>query len=264
MRRSRAGADETATAVGYVRVSHVLQAREGISLDAQREKIVGWAEAHGYALVEVFEDAGISGGRADNRPGLAAALARTCSSKAALVVYSLSRLARSTRDALQISEKLDRSGADLVSISERIDTTSAAGRMVFRMLAVLAEFERDLVGERTRVAMQHLKAQGRRVGTIPFGYDLDADGETLSVNDSEQAAVSLMVDLRDRGESLRAIAAELKRRDIRTKNGNRSWGPKVIRDILVRQEQTVTTGASSWPSGSPASPCAAVSEPLLV
>src|SRR6185436_2047389 len=85
-------------AVGYCRVSHILQATEGVSLEAQRYKITAWATAHGYQLVQVFEDAGISGFKANNRAGLQSALDLTCSLKAALVVYSLSRLARSTRD----------------------------------------------------------------------------------------------------------------------------------------------------------------------
>jgi DNA invertase Pin-like site-specific DNA recombinase len=68
-------------------------------------------------------------------------LAAACERKAALIVYSLSRLARSTKDAIAISERLAKNGADLVSLSERIDTTTAAGKIVFRMLAVLAEFE---------------------------------------------------------------------------------------------------------------------------
>jgi DNA invertase Pin-like site-specific DNA recombinase len=126
-------------AIGYVRVSTAEQATEGVSLDAQRARIAAWARANDAELVDVFTDAGLSGGRADNRPGLQAALDRACSGQAALVVYSLSRLARSTRDAITISERLDTAGADLVSLSEKIDTTTAAGKMVFRMLAVLAD-----------------------------------------------------------------------------------------------------------------------------
>jgi DNA invertase Pin-like site-specific DNA recombinase len=90
---------------------------------------------------------GLSGTKAD-RPGLAAALSAVCKGDA-LVVYSLSRLARSTAHTLQVSDYLEWVGADLVSLSEKIDTTSASGKMVFRLLAVLAEFERDLISERT-------------------------------------------------------------------------------------------------------------------
>src|SRR5437868_9776225 len=108
-------------AIAYCRVSTELQAQEGVSLEAQQARIHGWCEVNGYKLVNVHVDAGLSGSRADNRPALQAALGEACHSKAALVVYSLSRLARSTKDAIAISDRLAKSGADLVSLSERID-----------------------------------------------------------------------------------------------------------------------------------------------
>jgi len=139
----------SAKAVGYIRVSTAGQANEGVSLDAQGARIRAWCEANGYALTRILSDAGVSGKRADKRARLQAALSDACKLRGALVVYSLSRLARSTKDAIGIAERLDKAGADLVSLTERIDTTTAAGKMVFRMRAVLAEFERDLVSERT-------------------------------------------------------------------------------------------------------------------
>jgi len=160
-------------AVGYTRVSTDGQATDGVSLEAQQARIRAWCEANAYVLVDIHVDAGLSGCRADNRPGLQEALTSAARHKAALVVYSLSRLARSTKDAIAISERLAKNGANLVSLSERIDTTTAAGKMVFRMLAVLAEFERDQVAERTKGALAHLRNQGKRIsGKIPYGYDL--------------------------------------------------------------------------------------------
>ena len=218
-------------AIGYCRVSTEGQAVDGVSLDAQKAKIKAWADLNGFELVGVEVDAGLSGGRADNRPGLQAALSAACQHKAALVVYSLSRLARSTKDAISISERLDRAGADLVSLSERIDTTSAAGKMIFRLLAVMAEFERDQISERTCAAMQHMKSTGKRVGTIPFGFDC-LDGENLTPNAVEQAVIKTIRGLKESGETLRAIAAELERRGMKTKTGGAKWSPKVIADIL--------------------------------
>ena len=75
-----------------------------------------------------------------------------------LVVYSLSRLARSTKDTIAIAERLKAGRAHLVSLSEKIDTTSASGTMIFRLFAVLAEFDRDLVSERTRGAMAYTRS----------------------------------------------------------------------------------------------------------
>src|SRR5690349_10651862 len=111
----------------YVRVSTTIQALEGVSLDAQEAKARAWAITNGYGVGDVFSDAGISGKRAANRPGLQSALRQVCAARGnVLVVYSLSRLARSTKDAISIAERLDKAGADLVSLTERIDTTSAA------------------------------------------------------------------------------------------------------------------------------------------
>lgn len=123
-------------AVGYLRVSTTKQAVDGVSLAAQQEKIKAWAGLNEASLEDSYEDAGISGKGMEQRPGLAAAIEHACRRKAVLVVYSLSRLARSTRDTLAIADRLERAGADLVSLTERIDTTSAAGKMVFRLLGV--------------------------------------------------------------------------------------------------------------------------------
>ena len=224
----------TNTAVAYIRVSTDEQATEGVSLAAQRKKLEAWCLANDCELLEVHADAGISGGRADNRPGLQAAIDQACKTKSALVVYSLSRLARSTKDTIAIGEKLDKAGADLVSLSEKIDTTSAAGKMVFRMLAVMAEFEKDQISERTKMAMAHKKSRNERVGSVPFGFDLDSDGVMLSENASEQAAITMITELRVRGYSLRDIADELTNRDIATKKGRAKWSHITVRRILAR------------------------------
>ncbi|MGZ8219249.1 recombinase family protein [Methylomagnum sp.] len=204
-------------AIAYIRVSTEEQVSEGVSLEAQRAKISAWCDLNGYELAEVFTDAGISGTKAD-RPGLAAALAAVGKGNA-LVVYSLSRLSRSTRHMLELSERLEKAGADLVSISEKIDTTSAAGRMVFRMLAVLNEFERDQLAERISAAIQHKKAKGERVGAVPYGKRLADDGITLLDNEAEQAVIAEARRLHSAGLSLRKIAEILAGMGFNARNG---------------------------------------------
>lgn len=220
-------------AVIYVRVSTARQAEEGISKDAQLSRAMAWCEAQGYSSIGVFKDNGVSGKRIGNRPGIQAALNEACKQKAALVVYSLSRLARSTKDALSIAERLDRAGADLVSLSEQIDTTSAAGKMVFRMLAVLAEFERDLVSERTAAALAHKRANGYKTGgRVPFGFDVDDKGR-LTENPEEQKTLGIIHSLRRKELTLRAIASDLSRRGINGKTGV-PWSAKTVKAILDR------------------------------
>ena len=221
-------------AIGYIRVSTHDQAEDGVSLAAQEAKVRAWADLNGADVV-IFRDEGISGKRSDNRPGLQAALDAVGKGDA-LVCYSLSRLSRSTRDALAIADILTKKEADLVSLSEKIDTTTAAGKMVFRMLAVLSEFERDQVSERTRFALAHKRKNGEKTGgDVPFGYRLEADH--LVEDAAEQKAVRLIVDLRGKGYALRAICRELESEGHLTKTGKLSWHPQVVKTIILRLEK---------------------------
>ena len=220
-------------AVLYIRVSTEGQATEGVSLEAQLSKLNAWAALHDAEIVGTFNDAGISG-MDEGRPGLAAAMQAATEHQAALVVYSLSRLSRSTSHCIKLADQLNKAGANLVSLSEQLDTTSAAGRMVFKMLAVLAEFERDQLAERTRAAMQHKKSKGERVGTVPFGYTLAADGITLEPNAAQLEAVELIRKLRQTGLSLQQIADELTARSIPTAKGNAQWTQQAVNRIVKR------------------------------
>lgn len=232
-------------AFGYARVSTADQAEQGVSLDAQTERIRGWSTANGYDLVGVLVDRGLSGGRCDNRPALQEAL-KLVSRGDSLVVYSLSRLARSTKDTLMIAESLERKGADLVSLSERIDTTSSTGKMVFRMLAVLSEFERDVISERTSMAMAHLRTSGRYTGGFePYGYR--AENGTLRVVTEEMNVIRCIHRLKTDGVSLRTICKTLTNGAITTRTG-KPFAPVQIARILkwgpVLEPMTSTDGSS--------------------
>ena len=218
-------------AIGYIRVSTQGQAEEGVSMAAQRAKIEAWCIANDMELVAVFEDAGISGVSMAGRDGLHAAMKATTKGMA-LVAYSISRLARSTKDMLDISETLDRKGADLVSLTEKLDTTTAAGRMVFKMLAVLADFERDQIGERTKMALAHKKANGEVYAPVPFGYEA-IEGRLVTVK-REAKIVGEILAMREAGASFAAIADTLNERGIEGKRGGR-WFASTVRYMVNRQ-----------------------------
>lgn len=222
------------TAIGYIRVSTEEQATEGVSLDAQREKIGAYCQLHEIELLEVFADEGRSGKRADNRPGLSSALDAACRFKSVLVVHNLSRLARNTLDAISISVRLEKSRADLASITEKIDTTSSMGRFFFRLMASLGELERDQISDRTRSAMGFKRTRSERISRfIPFGFDLDDDGIRLVENPSEQIVIEMVKNWRDEGWSFRRIADELERRGVPSKRAGR-WHAKVVWSLLRR------------------------------
>jgi site-specific DNA recombinase len=215
--------------IGYVRVSTDEQVREGASLEAQKHKITAWTEALDGELLFIAEDAGISGKLIRNREGLRKAIEATCAEKAVLVIYSLSRLSRSTRDTLMLADRLDKAGADLVSLSERIDTTTAAGKMVFRMLAVLNEFERDQISERTSAILQHKKAKGEVYSPIPYGFK--REGKRLVPDEKEQSITRRIQEQNAAGCSLRRIASELNSRGVSAKRGGK-WYASTVKYIL--------------------------------
>ena len=218
-------------AIGYIRVSTQGQADEGVSLEAQRAKIEAWCNLNDAELVAVFEDAGVSGASMNGRDGLHAALKAT-SKGMALVCYSISRIARSTRDMLEIAERLNTRGSDLVSVTEKIDTTTAAGRMVFKMLAVLADFERDQIGERTKMALAHKRNIGEVYAATPFGFDA-IDGRLVEVK-KEAMVIADILRMREAGSSLAEIAESLNARGVEGKRGGR-WYASTVRYLINRQ-----------------------------
>lgn len=209
-----------AKVIGYVRVSTKGQADDGVSLDMQRAKIAAYAALNDLELGDIFSDEGVSG-TVTERPGLNAALAAAKKGDV-ICVYSISRLSRSTKQILTISEQLEIKGIDLASISEKIDTTTAAGKMVFRMMAILAEFERDQTSERTSAALKQKQSKGEKVGgRIPYGFDVVIvnDVKLLVANEIEQKVIAQVKELRAAGLSLRAIASVLASNGIGARNG---------------------------------------------
>ena len=222
---------QTKQAIGYIRVSSAQQAQEGVSLEAQQAKIEQWCLANGYELVNVFKDEGISGKRMDTRQGLQDALA-TIKKGNAFVFYSMSRVARSTKDMLSIGDLITKKRADMVSVIEDFDTTSASGKLMFQMLAVLAEFERNLVGERTATVLQNKKAN-RQVYTNQTPYGFKAVNGRLEQVKQEVKVVAEIQQARAKGQTLQAIADNLNSRGIPTKT-NKQWQPATIHLLLQR------------------------------
>ena len=222
-------------AIGYIRVSTLGQVEDGVSLDAQEAKVRAWADLNGADEVVTFRDEGISGKRSDNRPGLQAALTMVGKGDA-LIVYSLSRLSRSTKDTLTLADILLKKEADLVSLSEKIDTTTAAGKMVFRMLAVLSEFERDQISDRTCFALAHKRANGEKTGgDVPFGYRVRAG--KLYRNAEEQGAIRRIVELAGKGLSLRDICRDLEAAGVARKRGSLSWHPVTVQRVIEKERK---------------------------
>ncbi len=221
-------------AIGYIRVSTEDQAREGVSLDNQRAKIRSYCELKDLDLMETIEDAGISAKNL-NRPGAQRVLKLARKKKVdAVIVYKLDRMFRSTVDALETTGQFDKWGIAFHSIQETLDTQSAMGKFFFTLTAALAEMERGIIGERTKAALRHKRANNEKTGgDVPYGYDVDETGHLVE-NRAEQKAIRLIRKLNFKGYSLRAICRELKKEGHRTKTGKASWHPQAVKRIMKR------------------------------
>ena len=225
-------------AIGYTRVSTDQQAEQGVSLDAQAEKIRAMAVAKDVELLDIIVDAGKSAGTL-NRPGLDRLLGLVDRRKIqAVIVTSHDRLSRKLLDQLHLLDRFKRSGVSVISVTESWDTSTAAGQLQTNIMGSVAQHYRDYVSERTRAALAHKKANGQRVGTIPFGSALAADGKTLISNPDEQEIITLIQECRAAGYSLQAIADELNRQGHRTRRGS-SWRHPYIDNILAATQPVV-------------------------
>ena len=218
-----------ARAVAYVRVSTPGQAETGISLEAQEAKLRALASLNDYVLADLICDEGESG-RSLRRPGAQAVLRMVRRGEVdAVLVARLDRLTRSVRDLVDLIELCNRKGVALVSAQESLNTGTAAGRMVVHMLGVVAQWQREDISERTTQALAHIRAQGRRAGTVPYGYVADEDGR-LTEDPAEQDDLAELRRLRATGLSLRATAAELTAQGRRNRNGG-PWHATSVRRL---------------------------------
>src|SRR5258706_8230038 len=224
--------------IGYVRVSTDRQAEHGVSLEAQESKIRAMATIHSAELAEVIVDGGESA-KSLNRPGLQRLLALINAGQVqAVIVAKLDRLTRSVKDLCNLLELFEKRKVALISVAESLDTTSAAGRLVITIMAAVSQWEREAIGERTRDALRHKRNQGHRVGNIPFGSRLAADGQHLEPDLAEQAALQEIRRLRGEGTSLRGIAAALNGRAYRTRRGT-TWRLESVARIVNQHSQSL-------------------------
>jgi site-specific DNA recombinase len=225
---------------GYARVSTEEQATDGVSLDAQMAKIRGYAELYDLELCEVVVDGGVSA-KTLLRPGWATVEGRLRSGEVeGVIVAKLDRLTRSLADWSYLIDtyfgERVRHPRRLFSVNDSIDTRHASGRLVLNVLMSVAQWEREIIAERTRDALAHKIGRGERVGKVRYGHSLGDDGKTLVPDPAQLAALDMMRGWRDQGRSLAAICDLLRENGILTAEGLAVWSPMTVGRLLKRIE----------------------------
>ena len=219
-------------AIAYLRCSTEEQADSRAGLEAQRAAILAEATRRGWdeADVTFIEDAGFSGKNLD-RPGIGAALDSLRHRKAdTLVVSKLDRLSRSLVDFAGLMDRASRERWALIALDLNVDTSTPAGEAMAAMLATFAQFERRLIGERTKSALAAKRAAGVRLGRPRLIPD---------------EVVARIVSERSSGATLRAIADGLNRDAVPTAMRGRQWWVATVQGVLAQAASSAPSAPSA-------------------
>lgn len=207
--------------VAYRRVSTNEQANSGAGLWAQEQVLRQWAEANGKTLIWL-EDEGYSAGKMDNRPALQRGLDLIRAKQAGgIVVSKLDRLSRSMLDFCLLMDESQRSGFDIIALDFGLDTRTPSGKLMVGILALFAQFERDMIKMRTRDGLAAKRAQGVRLGA------------------PTQASAELIAKvwaLWRQHEGYSAVAKALNGQQVPTATGNGKWWPDSVRKLMLSQD----------------------------
>jgi site-specific DNA recombinase len=205
-------------ALGYIRVRTTEQAVKGVSLDAQHTKVQAYTVVKDWTLVDVIRDEGVSA-KSLKRPGVQRLLTLVNAGDVdVVIIYKLDRLTRSVVDLDKLVKVFERKGVALVSLQESLDATTATGRLMMNLHASVRQLEREVIGERTHDAMQHLKAQGQVYSRLVC---------------EDPAILARMQRARADGRAYHQIAGRLNADGIPTTRGGQ-WRACTVRPILQR------------------------------
>ena len=205
--------------VGYVRVSTGEQAESGAGLEAQRQAIRLECDRRGWELVAIHEDAGASGKSLKGRPALAAAIEQVESGEASgIVVSKLDRLSRSLLDFAGLIVRATKEGWNLVALDLGVDLSTPSGKFIANVMASAAEWEREIISQRTKDGLAVKRAQGVKLG------------RRVEISSKLEERIRLM---RRQGLTLQAIADRLNGERVPTARGGQ-WHPSTLTRVLSR------------------------------
>jgi site-specific DNA recombinase len=220
----------------YARTSSTSQTH-GYSLEQQVRQSIQRCRQRGWEVTFIYRDEAESGGNTD-RPMFQTML-QVAKQQAfdVIVFWRLDRFSRSLIHAVQLEEDLREHDVELYSVTEQIDTTTPTGRFNFRNIANAAEFERELIKQRTQAGLEGMAAEYKWPNeTPPLGYTID-ESQRLVIDDNERELVEEIFSLYTEMRSMPQVAAELNERGIRTAE-DEEWTPRAVGDILRNEIYT--------------------------
>ena len=217
----------------YIRVSTEEQAKEGFSINAQKEKLKQYSFSRDWDIYDYYIDDGISGKNLKDRPNILRLLEDVKSSNINnILVYKIDRITRSTKNLIELIELFNDYNCSFNSIMESIDTSSATGRMFIKIVGIFAEFERENLAERVTLGYEQKTREGNYTNTNGvYGYDYVVGIGNLLVNEYEKNIVNDIYNYYLEGQSLSKISKLLIDKKVPTKRGGK-WCQSTISSIL--------------------------------
>lgn len=214
----------------YVRISVSRDADKEVSLDVQEDRARAYCDTHGWEVVDVYADRGISGFKDVERPQYERLLRDVEAGQLdAVVVFKIDRFARSLREFVRYMDVFKEHGTVFASVNDSVDTSTATGRAILGVITIFAELESESLSlRRTEMTLQRAKlGQVTKGGRRPFGYEADR----VTVRGDEAALIKEAAARFLDGQSLRSIAIDWNKRGIVTTTGG-LWSGHTIAQCL--------------------------------
>lgn len=227
-------------ALGYIRVSTTMQVQDGFSLEAQEQKLYNEVSKRDLTMRSIFIDRGISGGSINKRLALEKLL-ETLKENYWVIVNSVSRLARNTKDLLHLVELIEQKKCHLVIIDLNLDITSPSGKLILTLLASQAQFEREITSERVKSVMGHLKSIGALRTKPHFGWMMNPDKSKNAPmhikNPEEQKLIEEIRKYRSYCKHMgpTAFADFLNSKGLSPPRNSKKWYHKTLKIIMERE-----------------------------
>lgn len=208
------------------------QAKDGFSVNAQKDKLTKYAEINEWNIVDYYIDEGISGKNIKDRTEVNRLINDIKEGKIEnVLIYKLDRLTRSMKDLLYLIDLFEKYNCNFNSQTEKIDSSNAVGRMFIKIIGIFAEFERENLAERVTLGYEQKTKEGNYTNCNGvYGYDY-IKGGNLVVNKEEAYYVRKIFKWYLNGDSMLKIAIKLRELNVPTKRGGK-WNQSTINSIL--------------------------------
>ena len=220
--------------IGYIRVSSKKQI-DNNSLELQKEKIEKYADYKDLGEVTIYADEGISGRSVDKRESLKQVMELIKQGAVAhFIVYSISRMGRNLKESVELSEMLNKHNVRLHILDLDIDTSNANGKMVFGIMASIAQYKSDDLSDKVKETISYLKEEGVQHSRPILGFSQSGKGSKLQPIPEEMQTVKRVFSLRRNGASMICIARELNDSGQKSKRGGKFY-ESTVKKILEKE-----------------------------